>query len=791
MARPVYRFGEFRVDPVARELWRGDQLVALPPHVFDCLAYLIARHDRAVGRDELVAAVWGRTEVSDTLLGQTVLRIRRELGDDGKDPHVLRTIPRFGYRWVAPLRMAEDDADAAIAAPACTLEPAEAVEVDDPPAPAPPPRRTRPLARPALAAVLAALVAVVAVALVQRGRHSAPPAAMPAAPAETAAVMPAAVEPGAEWAWMRLGVMDVVATRLRGSGLPTVPSENVIALLNAPPAHRAGSLREAAAFRLQVSPRVSRRGDAWEVSLDADDGAGQRFSAQARARDATEAAREAADRLLVALGRSSPPRKGEPAPQSELLQRIDAAILADDPDTARGLIEQASVDRHSPELQLRLAKIDFRAGHVDAAQKRLEGLLADAPASTAPVLRASILNGLGAVAIRSDRPQQAEQAFAQAGALLAGQAEPEQLGQAYLGRAGAAAMQRRFEDASADYARARVAFREANDARALIRVDANEGFLDLDRGRPAQALPQLAAAADGFARWGALNEAVFAHIGQISSRLALLEGAAASATADAAAALAERVGNVSTKDSLTIARARALSAVGRLGEARASLQRLREANPDPADVTAAAAAVPLARIELDGGNDARAAELAASAVAVLTDAGYAGLRADAWLTQVRALARTNDRAGAAAQAAAFQAWAAQTGGRAPTLAQLARADVAWRFVESGWRGEFDAARTLADAGGVPADVAQVAIDHAGALIAVGELDAAEVEVGRIARWSGQDFACAVLEARFYAARGRDAARQTALARARELAGERPIPAEATAVAVSAREASAH
>ncbi len=322
-------------------------------------------------------------------------------------------------------------------------------------------------------------------------------------------------------------------------------------------------------------------------------------------------------------------------------------------------------------------------------------------------------------------------------------------------------------------------------------MDANEGFLDLDRGRPAQALPQLAAAAEGFARWGALNEAVFAHIGQISSRLALLEGAAASATADAAAALAERVGNVSTKDSLTIARARALSAVGRLGEARASLQRLREANPDPADVTAAAAAVPLARIELDGGNDARAAELAASAVAVLTDAGYAGLRADAWLTQVRALARTNDRAGATAQATAFQAWAAQTGGRAPTLAQLARADVAWRFVESGWRGEFDAARTLADAGGVPADVAQVAIDHAGALIAVGELDAAEVEVGRIARWSGQDFACAVLEARFYAARGRDAARQTALARARELAGERPIPAEATAVAVSAREASAH
>lgn len=792
MARPVYRFGEFRVDPVARDLWRGDQLVALPPHVFDCLAYLIARHDRAVGRDELVAAVWGRTEVSDTLLGQTVLRIRRELGDDGRDPHVLRTIPRFGYRWVAPLQASEEAPDAPTAAAASAPMPAGAVDVDAPSASVPPRRRT---SVPALAAVLAALVIVVAaMTLVPRGRQSAPsvtPGVISASASETAAVMPAVVEPGAEWIWMRFGVMDVVATRLRGSGLPTVPSENVITLLNTSPSHRAGSLRDAAAFRLQVTPRVSRRGDAWEVSLDADDGAGRRFSAEARARDAAEAAREAADRLLVALGRSPPPRKGEPAPQSELLQRIDAAILADDPDTARGLIEQVSAGQRSPELQLRLAKIDFRAGHVEAAQARLEGLLADAPASTAPVLRASILNGLGAVAIRGDRAQQAERAFTEAGALLAGQAEPEQLGQAYLGRAGAAAMQRRFENASADYARARIAFREANDARALIRVDANEGFLDLDRGRPAQALPQLAAAADGFARWGALNEAVYAHIGQISSRLALLEGAAASATADAAAALAERVENASTKDSLTIARARALAAVGRLGEARAALQRLREANSDPADVTAAAAAVPLARIELDGGNETRAAELAASAVAVLTDPGYAGVRADAWLTAVRALARANDRAAASVQAAAFQAWAAQAGGRAPTFAQLARADVAWRFVEDGWRGEFDAARTLADAGGVPADVAQVAIDHAGALIAVGDLDAAEVEVGRVSRWSGQDFACAVLEARFYAALGRDAARQTALARARELAGERPIPAEASVVAVSAREASAH
>ena len=104
----VYRFGDYRINTAQRELWRGDARITLPPQVFDFLAYLVEHNDRAVGREEIVAAVWGKTEVSDTLLGQTVLRIRRELGDDAKEQRVLRTIPRFGYRWAAPLEPEED-----------------------------------------------------------------------------------------------------------------------------------------------------------------------------------------------------------------------------------------------------------------------------------------------------------------------------------------------------------------------------------------------------------------------------------------------------------------------------------------------------------------------------------------------------------------------------------------------------------------------------------------------------------------------------------------------------------
>ena len=98
-----YRFGDYLLDAAARELWRGEERIAIPPKSLECLAYLLQHHGRAVGRDELIAAVWGRVDASDTLLTQTIWRARRAIGDDGD--HNLRTVPRFGYRWVAPVRV--------------------------------------------------------------------------------------------------------------------------------------------------------------------------------------------------------------------------------------------------------------------------------------------------------------------------------------------------------------------------------------------------------------------------------------------------------------------------------------------------------------------------------------------------------------------------------------------------------------------------------------------------------------------------------------------------------------
>jgi DNA-binding winged helix-turn-helix (wHTH) protein len=64
MVPVIYRFADIRIDPLARELRRNGELVRCRPKVFDCLVYLIEHRDRAVGRDELIAAIWGKVDVT-------------------------------------------------------------------------------------------------------------------------------------------------------------------------------------------------------------------------------------------------------------------------------------------------------------------------------------------------------------------------------------------------------------------------------------------------------------------------------------------------------------------------------------------------------------------------------------------------------------------------------------------------------------------------------------------------------------------------------------------------------
>jgi adenylate cyclase len=97
------QFKDCVVNPASRELNRDGVTVAIEPKTFDLLLYLIANRDRAIGKDELQDNVWG-TIVSDAALTRAVMKLRKALGDNTKDSQMIKTVPRYGYRFIANIK---------------------------------------------------------------------------------------------------------------------------------------------------------------------------------------------------------------------------------------------------------------------------------------------------------------------------------------------------------------------------------------------------------------------------------------------------------------------------------------------------------------------------------------------------------------------------------------------------------------------------------------------------------------------------------------------------------------
>ncbi|MBO9662686.1 winged helix-turn-helix domain-containing protein [Dokdonella sp.] len=811
MAHPIYRFGDYRIDPSARELQHAGELVVLSPKVFDSLAYLIEHRDRAIGRDELIAAVWGKADVSDTLLGQTVLKARRAVGDTGNEQNAIRTVPRFGYRWIAPIQLEAPPADAPPIETAsedasppsheATTGPAQVVpieatpESETPAADDAPAATTAPAPRPRSFWMSALAAAILAVAALGFWRHAPERAKAPAPTTsvaaerkttpDAAAVLPVEVDAGGEWAWLRLGLMELIATRLRNSGQAVVPADNVVALARDDAGRGEAAalrVREATGARLTVLPSATRTGNEWVVHLLLRSADGGDREVEARSADVIEAGRAAADRLLAVLGKAMPktPSDTPDASIAELLSRAEAALLTDDLNGARRLLESAPAEaQKQPDLRLRLVQIDFRAGQLEHARGLLDTLLKEVSAEADPVLRARILNGSGAVNVRQDKNAEAERDFGEAIALLENRDQPAALGQAYTGRGIAYAQQVRLDLAVADFSRARIALELAGDTLALARIEANEGIIDAKRGRYADALAAHERAAQRFERFGALNELILTLANAAEAQLALLRPADALATSDRAWALLGRLENPRTKHSFQITRVEALTENGRLLEARALLRELLTAIPNDGDpVMLARVQTAQAEADLADGQAAAAATLASVAVSSLANLDYLRERASAWTVLIRALRAQGRDEEAAAEVQRLSTWTATiTQVPPPLAAALAEAEQRWA------ERQLDAARTayektlrLAEQQAIPGDIAEVAVSYGSSLITDGELQRAAVVVGQVARWADRDFRCALLQVRLYRALGQADAWRTALQQARALAGERSIPA---------------
>jgi TolB-like protein/DNA-binding winged helix-turn-helix (wHTH) protein len=102
--RDLLEFQDYRIDAAQKLLLRGGEVVPLAPKVFDTLLVLVNARGRIVDKDDLLKQVWPGTFVEEGSLARNISTLRKVLGDDGGEQRLIETIPKRGYRIVAPIR---------------------------------------------------------------------------------------------------------------------------------------------------------------------------------------------------------------------------------------------------------------------------------------------------------------------------------------------------------------------------------------------------------------------------------------------------------------------------------------------------------------------------------------------------------------------------------------------------------------------------------------------------------------------------------------------------------------
>jgi DNA-binding winged helix-turn-helix (wHTH) protein len=97
----LHHFAGFSVDTDTRQLLKGGREVHLSPKAFELLLLLIDERPRALSKTELQEQLWPSTFVGETNLATLVAEIRRAFGESAQDARIVRTVHRFGYRFVA------------------------------------------------------------------------------------------------------------------------------------------------------------------------------------------------------------------------------------------------------------------------------------------------------------------------------------------------------------------------------------------------------------------------------------------------------------------------------------------------------------------------------------------------------------------------------------------------------------------------------------------------------------------------------------------------------------------
>lgn len=102
-----FAFERFVLDTSERQLRFDGRPLELNARYLDALALLVRDSGKLISKDRFLDDVWRGVPVTDEALTQCIRTLRRQLGDDAARPRFIETVPKHGYRFIAPVQVVE------------------------------------------------------------------------------------------------------------------------------------------------------------------------------------------------------------------------------------------------------------------------------------------------------------------------------------------------------------------------------------------------------------------------------------------------------------------------------------------------------------------------------------------------------------------------------------------------------------------------------------------------------------------------------------------------------------
>jgi TolB-like protein/DNA-binding winged helix-turn-helix (wHTH) protein len=115
-----FRIGDWVVSPALNQVSRNGSCARLEPKAMQVLVYL-AENPGVVSKNQLISAVWPDVFVSDDVLPGCVSALRKAFGDNARQPQVIETIHKGGYRLLLPVQRMNGNGQVAAAPPSPNL----------------------------------------------------------------------------------------------------------------------------------------------------------------------------------------------------------------------------------------------------------------------------------------------------------------------------------------------------------------------------------------------------------------------------------------------------------------------------------------------------------------------------------------------------------------------------------------------------------------------------------------------------------------------------------------------